>query len=202
MGSNLLLTWALTSWTAKVLLCSHSDAVVLAAAQVGGLFIKSVADWSFRWVISRGSNEGSDSGCKSAAIFIVPPSRSVPEFEPVPVLFGRIVSGAMSALPISAVAAGGEKLPDGTGKVKSRLASSCEPPAAGAVGLEGAMGNCAETETENGVGAIAEADAGAGAGAEAEAEAEADVAFVGVVFVKCDALDWPINHCKAASSRP
>jgi hypothetical protein len=47
-ASTLLLTWGLIRWTARELPCSHSDAVVLAAAQVGGLFIRSVADWTFR----------------------------------------------------------------------------------------------------------------------------------------------------------
>ena len=115
----MLLTWGLIRWTAKVLPCSHSDAVVLAAAQVGGLFIRSVADWSFRWVISRGSKDGSDACGKSVSIFTRLPSRGVPGFVPTPSVLARIGPGTMSAWPRPAVVA--RAVPIGVGKVKPRL---------------------------------------------------------------------------------
>ncbi len=111
-------------------------------------------------------------------------------------------------------------MPDGVGKVKSRPARTCEPLAVGAVRRAGALGNCAGTEnvagakteagaisepgagTENVAGAKTEAGAISEPGAGTEVDADADGVFVGVVFEMCTALDWPINHCKAASSRP
>jgi hypothetical protein len=104
----------------------------------------------------------------------------------------------MSALLISAVAAGGREVPDGVGKVKSRPARTCEPLAVGAVRRAGVLGNCAGTENVAG----AKTEAGAISEPGAGTEVDADGVFVGVVFEMCTALDWPINHCKAASSRP
>ena len=133
-------------------------------------------------MISRGSKDGSVACGKSVSIFTRLPSRGVPGFVPTPSVLARIGPGTMGDWPRPAAVA--RAVPSGVGKVKPRPVRSFEPVGVGAARLAVPVGICV-------VFAAGSVATGSGAGV-----------LVDAVFVKCTSLDLPINHCKAASSRP
>ena len=163
----MLLPWGLIRWPPKVLPCSHCAALVLAAVQLGGLCARSEADGRLSEAMATVSKGGSEPCGVTVSIVAMPPSRGGGGFVPVPGVLSRFGPGAMSALLISAVAAGGGKVPVGGGKtpdgvveVEPRLVRSWAAMGVAAAGLAARV-------------------------------------WVGRI-----ALVLPINHCKAASSRP
>ncbi len=103
MLSSLLLVCGLIRWLAKVLLCSQSEAVVVASDQGAGVFIRSEAFWSFRLVISTDA----ESGGKSMPTLAMLPSRAVPEGMPAQGVWGWVSSVGMRTLAISGDASAG-----------------------------------------------------------------------------------------------